>query len=114
MDSQQTEAYKLVCKLNNELFKKFGEHVSNDFQFVTSKHYCAILWQEVCVWDSENYPSHDDEDNPIPIKAHVRLSMQTLAQQAEWVASEHCCDLDCMGDGGANACLTELAPNGDT
>lgn len=111
LTKREQEAYDLVCKLNDELYTRFGDQDIDNapaFYFSATEHVCAILWADHCIWDSENDQQYDDDDNEIPIEPQVRLAMQHIAVAAEWVSRERCCRLDCTGDGGANACIETL------
>jgi len=87
LSGREKEAYELVCKLNEELYGRFGtDHEAPGFFFVASEYVCAIHWGNICVWDSENDPHYDDDDNEIPIETLVRKSMDEFATAAEWVS----------------------------
>ncbi len=107
LTKREQEAYELVNQLNRELDEKFGG-AEVCFSFVATEFVFAVHWGDICVWDSENSPSYDDNDKEIPIEVIVRHEMKTIAEQAEWVTRKRCCHLDCTGDGGANACIETL------
>jgi len=92
---REKEAYNVVCKLNEELYSRFGrlgdkglDEVPH-FYFSATEHACAVLWGEICIWDSENSPEYDDEDNLIPIEKVVREEVDKIATAAEWIARDH-------------------------
>jgi hypothetical protein len=92
LSEREQEAYDLVCKLNEELYGRFGDSEVDDvpgFSFTGNEYACAITWGETCVWDSESSSDYDDDDNLIPLESIVRKAVGQIATAAEWIARDH-------------------------
>jgi hypothetical protein len=89
VDKRDQEALELVCKLNEELFERFGTDYPDTFQFSTNGWASAILLGDWCIWDSENDPQYDDDDNEIPLEKIVRDHLNDWATVMEWVARNY-------------------------
>jgi len=89
LSHREAEALALVCQLNNELYERFGDSQIGEVpQFVYHINECdqSIAWGEIPVWNAENYPQYDDDDNEIPIENTVRENMKIIAAAATWIA----------------------------
>jgi len=93
--STREKAYELVEKLNEELFARFGEIQPPDgpdplpcFSFTSNGPCYAILLDDVCIWDSENGPDYDDDDNEIPLEPYVRREVAKRLRALEWVTRD--------------------------
>lgn len=82
------KALNLVCKLNEELFARFGTDAPECFNFTTNGWASAILLGDWCVWDSENDPQYDDDDNEIPIEETVRRRLGDWATVMTWLSRD--------------------------
>lgn len=89
MDKRDQEALELVCKLNEELFERFGTDAPDSFHFTTNGWASAILLGDWCVWDSENDSQYDDNDNEIPLEKIVRDHLDDWATVMAWIARDH-------------------------
>jgi hypothetical protein len=68
-------ALDVVETLNSEIGSEKYEH---PFEFISDGYSCAVNFLGMRVWDTENDPSHDENDQPIDLEAYVRKAAKDI------------------------------------